>query len=420
MSRAASTSHTAGSDTVDESRLIRELIERIVAECPRRLAGTESERRAHGIVRAALEEAGLRTALEPFRTADSLYASMALHFGVGLAGSLLFGAAPILALGLHTLAGASYLGESSKRLDLLRRLLPQVESQNLLATLPADGEPALRVVLVAHVDAAFTGLVFDPRVVGRTAAHRGPRLLRKPMQVATVSQLGLAALDVLGIVLGARRRWLWPAVGLLSVPALLTFALNLDVVLRDEVVPGANDNLTGCAALAVLARRLAPRKPREVELVFVATGAEEAGTCGARALVQAKRDAWDPAKTVIVGIDGLSNGELRTFVEGEVLPLPVAPWLRDVLAETSASSPRFEGVRGFDIAAGATDVAPFLAAGYDGVCVGCADPEMGTPVHYHLPTDTPENLDYEQILLAIDYVEALTDAIVRDRLRTTR
>lgn len=407
------TLHTAAT----ERREARDLIQRIVDECPRRLAGTESERQAHHILGEQFAALGLAYDFKPFRFHDNLYGNMTLHFGLGTAGSLLFGSAPALALVCHTLAGVSYYGDSNRQFHLLRRLLPRRRSQNLIATLPATSTPRLRVVLVSHIDAAYTGTVFNPKLVERVMGDpsRAPGPLDKPLKLATYAQFALAGLDLAGILMGPARRLLWPAVGVLSIPGALLTAINAEVFLRDEVVPGANDNLSACAALCLLARRLAAWKPADLELVFVATGAEEAGTLGSQALARQMRREWDPANTVILGIDGLSNGDLQYFHEGEIRRFDLPPWLEDTVQQVARTEPRFAQVHEHNMFVGATDAMPFAAAGYDAVSLGCIDPRLGTPRHYHLPDDTPQNLDYDQLMLSIDFTEALVKAVTERR-----
>ena len=391
----------------DEASWARDFITRICDECPRRMATSEDERRAHAIIRASMVTLGLTTETHAFKFNTSLYANLALHFGLGTIGSLVGGRAPALGLALHALSAGSYALDSSRRAFLLRRLFPFRDSQNVLGTLPARGEPRLRIVFLAHADAAFTGKVFEPAFT--RFAKPGP--LHKSLRIATGAVAGLAAVDVAQLVFG-RSRALSLLRGVLSVPPLLATLLNLDVVLRDQIVPGAMDDLSGVAGMLLLARRLRATKPDDVELVFVATGCEEAGMGGAQALARDFKGRWDPAKTVVLGLDGFANGELRWFTEGEIFPVPLAPWLAELIGGVAASEPRFAEVRGFEIPVGATDAAPFANGGWPAVTLGCVDPERGTPRHYHLPTDTPENLETEKIPMCIDFAERVVEALV--------
>lgn len=402
-----------------EAAYARALVERIVAECPRRQATSESERRAHAIVRAELEKLGLATCEQGFRFNDSLYENLLLHFGLGAAAHLLGGALPGLGAALHGLVATSYWGDSTRRFYLLRRLLGFRPSRNVLATLPAADEPALRVVFLAHVDAAFTGVMFDPRVASVFAA-KPPRWLRfmsRSLAVTTRAEAALAAIGLARALLGPLGLPLRPLEWVLSLPTWIAFALALEIVLRDEVVPGAADNLSGAAALPVLARRLLPRQRPDVELVFVASGCEEAGLGGAAALVRDRAADWSKDVTVVLAIDTLSNGHLHYLSgEGEVVVHRVPPWLTAVADRLAASDARFGAVTGHLPPIGASDALPFLVAGFPALCVTRLDDELGAPHHYHSPTDTLENLDRTQLAQSLDYVEALSEAIVADRL----
>lgn len=394
----------------DEKGLVESVIGRITREFPRRKSASVQERAAQEMLAGICRSIGLETRLDPFRFNDSLYAVLAVHFGLGVLGTVIGLWSPVIALLLHLGVAVSYTLDSTRRLFLLRRLFPFRPSQNLLATQGSDGvEPRLRIVLVAHVDAAPTGLVFHPKLIKRfTVAETPPGLgwVRHSLLVATGSLVLLAATDLFWLVSGTSG-WLLALQSLLTVPPLLAFLLNLDVVIRDQVVPGANDNLTGVAALLLLARRLAIGLPPDVEVVYVFSGCEEAGTGGAWALARrANSSPWRRENTVVVGLDTLAGGDLFYFQEAEIVRMPVPARLERLLVETAASDPRFHGVKRFRIPIGGTDAIPFLTAGYEAVSIGCVDPKLGAPRHYHLPTDTLANLDAGKVVVATDFAES--------------
>jgi hypothetical protein len=275
----------------------------------------------------------------------------------------------------------------------------------------------LRIVLLSHVDAAYTGVGFRPSFVRRFGSRPGSATY-KGLRVATGALAALAALDLWSLAFGrSRRRDV--ARALLTVPPLLSFALNADVVARDQVVPGAMDDLSGVAGMILLARRWIPRLPDDVELVCVATGAEEAGLGGAQALVAEMADAWSKRETVILGLDGLANGALRVFDEGEIVPARRHGELRARVLEVAASNARFEEVTPFDIPVGGTDALPFAQRGYSALTLGCVDAECGMPRHYHLPTDTPENLEAEKIPFCVDFADAVIASLIAKRREET-
>ena len=139
------------------------LIRRIVSECPKRKSTGLDERLAQEILQRELASQGLRTEFVPFRYNNSLYAVLALHFGLATLASAVYFFSPLSAFVLHLFTVVSYLGESTYSFSFLRRLLPKRNSQNLIATMPASGPTRLRVVLVGHADAAPTGWMFNPK-----------------------------------------------------------------------------------------------------------------------------------------------------------------------------------------------------------------------------------------------------------------
>lgn len=395
------------------------LIERIVDECPRRVATSDSERHAQKILETTLQEHGLETSWESFQFNESLYANIALHFGLATLGNIVGQVRPGIGSLVSALTAGSYWSDSTRRGYVLRRLLPWKECQNLLGVSPARTEkPRLRVVLVAHADAAFTGMIFDPAFMKRALNSPLPdnlRFLDRIMEVATVAQVALAGVDAIRAI--GKRGGTQDIVlrTLLATPALLVALANLQIVLRNEVVPGANDNLTGCAALPILAARLLKDQPEDVEYVFAVAGAEETSLGGSDAMALAHLNDWDPQNTVILAIDTLSGGDIR-FIEreGELEPKRIASRLRHCLQRAAASDPRFRGVRGFDMPIGGTDALPFSRRGYHAVAISCVDPELGAPRNYHHPSDTPENIDQARLLESVDFIEAAVREITQE------
>lgn len=389
----------------DEVAWARDFIARIVTACPKRMPTSDDERRAHSMIRSEMEAIGLETEVHDFTFNRDLYATLALHFGLGALGSLVARRSPLAGFVLHAVSAASYALDSSHKAMVLRRLFPFRPSQNVLGTLRARGTPRRRVVFLAHTDAAFTGKVFDPRFVKMFGSKSGP--LYKSLRVTTAALAALAALDLVEMA-GHRSRAISALRTVLTIPSLVAAGLNADVVRRGEIVPGAMDDLSGVAGMLLLAKRLRAVKPDDVELVFVATGCEEAGLGGARALAKDRAAVWSKDNTVIVGLDGLCNGDLCWFQEGEIFDVPLVDWLEGALQRTSASAERFVEVQPFSIPVGGTDAIPFAIAGWPAVTLGCVDRTRNMPRHYHWPTDTPENLEADKIPFCVDYAEALS------------
>lgn len=224
------------------------------------------------------------------------------------------------------------------------------------------------LVLLAHLDAAHTGLMWHPAVTGlwaRQAARTG----RSPSP-GTLPLLAFAAAAFGPRPVRAAGRALLAA----------SLALSADVA-RSGTVPGANDNACAAAGLVELAGRFAAEPLERTEVILVATGCEESGMGGAAAWLRRARAELDPATTLVVGLDQIGAGEPHVLT-GEGPPL-IACYRDSDVARTAL--PRFH-------AAGWTDPIVARFAGLPALSiVGVRD--GGFP-NYHLPTDTPDQVDW--------------------------
>lgn len=283
---------------------------------------------------------------------------------------------------------------------LLRKLLPRATTTNVLAW-AGDPQGQETVVLVAHHDAAHTGLLFHPGLVPlvnrlapgwyakqTTSTQTGQLLVAGPLLAALGSALGVRRLRRLGIF--------WSAV---------TAALLADVA-RSPVVAGANDNLSAVAALLSLAERLRERPPLGVRVLLLSTGSEESFMEGMRGFIARHGSQLDPARTRLVAFECVGSPYLL-LMEGEGM-LRMRDHDASLREELQASADR-AGLalwRGLRLGAGGTDALPALKAGYRAACLaGCT--ELKVPANYHWPSDVPENLSWETIDGAATVAEGL-------------
>jgi hypothetical protein len=378
-------------DTTD----IVEVLRWLASLAPTRLTGGDGERIVQESIADRLRAVGYRIDWQPFRFPRHIYGSLALHFGL----PLLLAAAgfwhPILAAGGLVVVALSFVSEAARRRHALRAIWPRVATRNLLATWPArSGATRRRLVFCAHTDSAFTGLLFHPDVIRQVAAPPPSFLpfLRKQLLLPLVCVLLLAAFELARAFVALPG---WPIVPLLIPPAIV-FLFNAEIVLRNQPVPGAADNLTGCAAQVILAEEWARDAHPDTEIVFAFTGAEEAGTGGAAHLARAMSSSWVRAITSVVVLDTLSNGELFLLEEGELWRHEIPPDLARATREAAAAAALPEPPP-YPVPAGATDALPFLVEGYRAVALTCIDPRQHTPLNYHHPSDTADRVDPGQL-----------------------
>jgi hypothetical protein len=335
-------------------------------------SASPGERRSAEWVAARLREQGAEDVrLEEFGYQGTFAHAQALHLAAGA----------LAALGRRRLAAAAVLAsfeaEFSGRLQWVRRLLPTGTGTNVVARLPARGAPERTVVLVAHHDAARTGLMWDPRLVGpgdRAAARTGRR----------ASQALLPELALVAAALGLRRL---PA-------AVLTLAVALELdQARSPVVPGANDNASGVAAVLELVGRLARDRPDGLEVVALFPGCEESGMGGMAAWLGAQ--ALDPERTLVIGLDTVGSGE------PVVLEAEGGLWAVRYRDEDVARA----GLRRWRLGAW-TDPVLARLAGLRAVSI-LSVRDGGFP-NYHLPTDTPDQVDLACVEVCVNAAERVT------------
>jgi hypothetical protein len=356
---------------------LREDIEALAAI--ERGSATPGERRSGEWVAERLRQQGAEDVrLEPFRYQRTFAHAQAAHFAVGM----------LAALGGRRLVAAAALAsfelEYSGRLQWLRRLLPAGEGTNVVGRLPSVGAPARTLVLVAHHDAAHTGRMWDPRLSqlgDRAAARSGKRA-----SLALLPEAAFAA-----AALGLRRL---PA-------AVLGLALTLSFdQARSPVVPGANDNASGVAGVLELVGRLTRARPAGLEVIVVVPGCEESGMGGMAAWLAAEGGSLDPERTLVLGLDTIGSGE-PIVLEAEGGLWPVRYRERDVARAERA------GLRRWRLGAW-TDPVLAVLAGLPALSI-LSVRDGGFP-NYHLPSDTPANVDIGCVEACVSAAEAIAVA----------
>lgn len=333
--------------------------------------------------------------------------------GLGLAGAL--GAAltlrgrrlPGALLAAATLAGI--VDEAHNGPRILRRLVRRRRDTVNLIARAGDPLAAPTLVVIAHHDAPQTGRLFD-QTLQRKLHERAPHVLERfktPLPQWWFGFVGpLATLSAALRGPGHRPR-AGARAGL--VLGLLGAALVADVW-RSETVQGANDNLSGVAALVALAELLADRPIAGLRVLLVSCGAEETLQDGIRAFVSRHRHELDPATTRFVNLDTVGSPHLVLLeAEGPVRMEEYAgPWLRDLFDERA----RVLGIplrRGYRARASTDSIIPSRAGYPTATLVSMTD--WLSPANYHLPTDIPANLDYGAVAHATRLVHDVALAL---------
>jgi Zn-dependent M28 family amino/carboxypeptidase len=369
-----------------------------------RPSASEGERRAAEWIAERLREAGLDARVEEERAHGTYWWPQGLLSAAGVAaGALALAGRRRLAAALAAAASGLIAEDCSAGPHWFRRaVLPHRPAWNVVAD-AGDVRAQETLVVIAHHDAAHTGLVFHPapvRLASRLAPSAFERAEKWPELFRSIA--GAPALVALGALLGSRPLVrVGMAVGALSTAGFVQIGLS-------PTVPGANDNLTGVAVLIEVAHQLRERPVDGVRVVLLSAGAEESFMEGTRAFLARHAARLSPPHTRFVAVDTVGSPAELVAPESEGMILQ-----GDYDAETKdllSAAARDAGVhlrRGLRLSF-ATDALPAARAGYRAAVVGSLD-EFKVPANYHWPTDTPENVCYERV----EEAAKLLDAVIR-------
>jgi hypothetical protein len=365
-----------------------------------RPSASDGEREAAEWIVSRLRGLGVDARVEQESVHGEYWRPLALLTGAGaVAGLATGGRRSLIGASVGALAAAAIWDDLTAGNRYFRRRLPRRTAYNVVAEIgPRDAKRT--VVLVAHHDAAHSGLIFHPGIP-LFVWRNFPQLIESsdtsPPLMFPV--LGGPALVGLGAALGSRH--LVAAGTVLSAGAAAAFA-NIGA---SEVVPGANDNVTGVIGLLEVARALVEQPTTDVRVVLVSTGSEESILEGMQAFGRRHFPQLPPAGTFVLNVDTIGSPHL-TAIRGEgMLKMYDYPSAALDLVDSTA--------RELDVSLfpklrlrNATDGLVALKAGYQCACLGSVT-EYKAPANYHWRTDVAENVRYDTCADGVRLVEGI-------------
>ncbi len=305
-----------------------------------------------------------------------------------------------LGAALGAIGAAGIVDDFPPRGRGLRRLLPKRTTHNVLAEIGAP-DAARTVVVIAHHDAAHSGLVFHPalpEVADRLGlfeqADTSPALMAPvvggPLLVGLGALTGVRALTRVGLCL-----------------ALGSVAAMTEIGLR-SVVPGANDNGTAVVTLLALAAELtAEPPPADLRVVLLSTGAEESFSEGMKAFGERHFADLPTDSTFFLCLESTGSPHLLVLRGEGFLRVVDYPERSLALLDGLAAELGIELVPNLRLHNG-TDGMEALGAGYQSaVLASCTD--LKQPANYHWPNDLAANVDFGTVADGI----RLTAAAIR-------
>ena len=381
-----------------EADWLRERLEEL--ERIERPSASDGERQAAEWIVAQLGELGAAARIEAEDAHGTYWWPLGIGAGLGALGAVaaLRGRRLLGAL-LGAVGAAGMADDFPPGKRRMRRLLPRRTTYTVVCEL---GDPAAErtVVLIAHHDAAHSGLVFHP-AIPELAARLGltEKTDTSPPLMAPV--IGGPVLAALGALSGRR---LLAKIGLFL--GLGSVAAMADIGLRKSV-PAANDNGTAVVALLELARCFVAEPPQGIRVVLLSTGSEESFSEGIKAFGERHFDSLPRESTFFLCLETLGATHLLAlrgegFLKMRDYPPRALAFVERVAGELGIWL--YPNLRTYN----GTDGLESAAAGYETVAL-CSCTDHKQPGRYHWPNDTAANVDFSTLQRAI----TLSDALVR-------
>ncbi len=391
------------------SRYMVDSIRKICEEFGPRPPGSAGERRCQEFLRDELTGAGLNAVMEPFPVSQTAFMAAPVITGwLCLLSIACFWFSPWLSTGLLTLSTFVFVNEIAGYRHVLTLFFPRHTSHNVFARMAPSGRVKRRIILGGHADAAFEWRY--QQLFPKYFMHIG--------QLAALSAVYLLLSSLAAAVFhGAHspREGFWWWIGLSQFLALPGVFVSATFSRFGVVAPGAVDNLSAALVSVGLAREMqkAGIVPENTEIIFLVTGSEEAGLCGATAYMQRHKNEWTDVETIFVALESFRDlDHLMVYdrdLNGSVRHHPgVCTLLQNAML-------RCDLVRKFgSVRVGATDAAALSRAGLPAAAMVGMDPH---PAHYyHCRRDSWEILDGECLFKTLQVLASALEDYDRNGL----
>lgn len=374
------------------SKEIIQTIKNILEKFGPREPGSESEYKTQEYLAEELSKYANSVVIEPFTVAP-----MGLLFFFPVTGIIVFFASAVLNhqpyIGLSGLVISLLIiwFQFGQYRQLLDPFLPKRESNNVCARWTPSGKNITqRIILCGHADSAYE----------MRYNQWGKLYIKLAVLSMVICMLALLFLSLLFSYEYFKEQelsFIPESLRKLAIVFGIIYGLiAISFIKFSQVVPGANDNLTG-SVTAVEVLKWFSKHPLEIqntEIICLITGSEEAGLRGAMAFVQQHREELKKLPTVVLAIDTLGDfEELGVIVRDLNGLLPHHKGAISLLYQAGLDC----GIKlkPTSVFLGSSDATAFTRSGIPASGLVAMDP---SPAHYyHTRYDTVDALNEETL-----------------------
>ncbi|MGV8122465.1 MAG: M28 family metallopeptidase [Candidatus Xenobiia bacterium LiM19] len=178
-----------------------------------------------------------------------------------------------------------------------------------------------------------------------------------------------------------------------------------------DTSPGAIDNATGVSVVLELAKAVSKEPPKDLNVCFLFTGAEEIGLCGAQSFLSLYGDAYRKDATFVVNLDGVGGKEKLLMVDHYGLPPVITARRLSRVTREAAETCRVDLHRVPFIMGALWDHVVWASHGYEALTLSMGGWEKSTFL-IHSEHDTLENVNghalEKSLRLCLELVKTIT------------
>ncbi len=384
-----------------------------------RESGSEACFKAQELLRKDLEKYCDETHYEEYKMAPKAFIHFTKTVGASVIGAISVGSVLKYAKGgkliknkavPHAIiAGTTFAGLSVTALEFLLYkefcdvFYKKITGRNLIATRKATEETKKRIVINGHIDSAYEW---------RHTYYGKGKGMTPIMAGSIVSGIATAVISALSTVFeitgnkSAFAKFLTDKGFLFhffTIINMITLYLFVDF---KNVVPGANDNLTGTLAAVSALKMLdeAGIKFKNTEVVAMITDGEEAGLRGAK---QFAKDHYDDyvnsgVETSVLCVDTLTDLDYLNVYNRDMTGTVRHDQKFCQLVMDAAKEAGHDSLKFANVFFGSSDAAAFTQKGISATCLAAMDP--GPADYYHNRKDSYDRLVPKAIETGYDII----------------